>query len=454
VARRARGRGIGYRLRHQQVAAALVQRRPDGRPRYAYVTGRNRVGEAAAMWATNRKLGAYQVAVYHDQYGSETGRARYYRLPLRRHDRRAFKQPPLPSPVLDLGTGILAPTGDDHPLLVRARDLGVFDEAALTKLTISNFVTRPFVRYAEYLRVVAPRGTAHLYFTSSHDEQVDKTIRVLKHQRPGGRIAVGVRGGHMGHTTAAARSLTDWGPYQNRDGYFGWPLVPHPVIDADGMLEELDELVEKHGAGALLGVFVEAVQRGTGLALDQQAWSLLCEWRDRTGVPLVLNETTTGRYRSGHGMWWLDGVSGDPDVVLWWGGGQLGHIFCNDRTFVDTPLTFISTWDGDELSATRSLWQLYACAEAPVAELSKRLDVGLEAAGFPADEIEGLGLYRVLAPDPQLAEQLWRGLERFNIRLGRGADGSLVICPPVTVSRSAIDRLCGTLAVLLREVRR
>lgn len=450
VTRRARGRGVGYRLRHAQVAHALAVHAGET-PRYAYVTGRNRLGEAAAMWATNRKLGAYSVAVYHDQYGSETGRARYYRLPLRRHDRRCFQAPALQKPVLDLGNGVQAPTGEDHPLLVRARSLGVFDEGALTKLTVSNFVTRPIVRYVEALRALAPRGCTHLYLTSSHDEQVDKAVRVLKHKRGAGRMAVGLRGGWLGQTTAAARSLTDWGPYQQRDGFFGWPLVPHPVVDPAGCIDALDALVERHGADALIGVFVEAVQRQTGLALDQAAWDLLCGWRDRTGVPLVLSETTTGRWRTGHGMWWADGVRGEADAVLWWGGGQIGHVFCNAATFVDTPLTFISTWDGDELSATRSLWQLYACVDAPVEDMATRLEHGLRAAGFPDDEVSGLGLYRVIAPEPQLAEHLWRGLERFNLRLGRGADGALVVCPPITVDAPAIDRLCGTLSVLLRE---
>ena len=32
-------------------------------------------------------------------------------------------------------------------------------------------------------------------------------------------------------------------------------------------------------------------------------------------------------------------------------GGQISHIFCRPQVFVSTPLTLISTWDGDELSA-------------------------------------------------------------------------------------------------------
>ncbi|MFT5432502.1 MAG: RHH-type proline utilization regulon transcriptional repressor/proline dehydrogenase, partial [Myxococcota bacterium] len=106
IAKRARGKGTGLALRARFLQVAMAARDDAGRPRYAFITGRNRVGEAAAMWRLNQRFGAYEVAVYHGQYGSAAGQARYYRIPLRRTDRRMFLQE-APTPRLtDLGSGV------------------------------------------------------------------------------------------------------------------------------------------------------------------------------------------------------------------------------------------------------------------------------------------------------------------------------------------------------------
>jgi 4-aminobutyrate aminotransferase-like enzyme len=445
VARRGRGRGIGNRLRERSIQEALREKGADGGPRYAFISGRNRVGEADAMWALNRRFGAYEVATYSSQYGEEGGRSRYYRIPLRRHDRRHFAPKANENRPLDMSCGVFMPTGAAHPLLLRARDLGVFDEGALTKLTVSNFITRPYARYVEMLRELAPQGCPHLYLTSSLSEMVDKSIRALKHKRVDAQVAVGLRGGYFGHATAAARSLSDWGKDQATEGFFDWPLVPHPSEDPEGCIAALDAIVAREGADKVLGLYVEAVQGRTGAFITEQAWSLLCEWRDSSGIPLVLSERTTGRYRSGKGMWWCDAMTGNPDLVLWWGGGQIGHIFSSDETYVAKPLTLISTWDGDELSATRSLWQLYACSEARVADRAAQLEAGLRAAGLDDNTLGGMGLYRLIKAAPAVLDRMELRASQAGIHLSRTRYGWLVVSPPITVTAEEIVRLCAAL---------
>ena len=441
VAARAQGRGVGTALRTAMLRYACGARDVDGRPRFAYVVGRNQIGAADAMWALNQRFGAYEVAIYAGQYGRPEGLARYYRIPLRRHDRREFSAPRPPTATLDLGGGVHLPTGAAHPLLVRARDLGVFDEAALTKLTVSNFITRPYARYAEYLRHLAPRGCGHLYFTSCPDEMVDKSLRALKFGRPEGRLAIGVGGGYVGHTTAVCRSITD-----GDQGYFDWPHVPHPADGIEATVAALDAIVEGEGASAVLGVYVESVQAHTGRVLDTSAWGALCAWRDRTGVPLVLLETTTGLYRSGRGtFWWVESVPGDPDLLLWWAGGQVGHVFSNDATYVAKPLTLISTWDGDELSATRLLWQMYACAEAPVNVRAQQLGRILVEAGLGA-ALGGLGLYRTLDLGAERARELQTALAEHGVAVERPVEGLLVVAPPITVSEADLHCFAWALA--------
>ena len=83
-----RGQGIGYRLRRAIIHQALLARDTNGSPRYYFITGRNRVGSANAMWSVNQRWGAYLVEEMAGQYGEAEARSRYYRIPLRRADRR------------------------------------------------------------------------------------------------------------------------------------------------------------------------------------------------------------------------------------------------------------------------------------------------------------------------------------------------------------------------------
>lgn len=435
VAKRAQGHGIGERLRVAMIRAALEAKTADGAPRYAFIAGRNQVGHADAMWRLNQKYGAYRVATYHGQYGAIDRVARYYRIPLRRHDRRAFDAPRSAGP-LEFGDGVVLPTGATHPLLERARLLGVFDEPALTKLTISNFVTAGVARYCEYLQRVAPQGNPHLYLTSSPDEMIDKSIRALKHNRKQGRLVISLTGGWAGGVTAAARTLSGL----DDGGHFGWPRVPHPR-DGDTSAA-LDAIVAEHGADAIIGVYVEAVQELTGRALTADDWAALTAWRERTGVPIVLSETTSGFLRNGSGrFWWIDGQDAPADVVLWWAGGQIGHVFSSAATFVKKPLTLISTWDGDELSAARLLWQMYATQGLDVAAQVAALDAALE--GLDA---EGAGLYRhVKVADPVAVQA---ELAAREIRVGRAGD-CIVVAPPLTASSDDFARFGAALKAVL-----
>src|SRR5690606_34276154 len=76
------GSGIGRKLKALQLRAAAARKRPDGSPRYLYVTGRNRVGRTAQMTHLHRVFGAHVVSVLTGQYEDPEGQAIYYRIPL------------------------------------------------------------------------------------------------------------------------------------------------------------------------------------------------------------------------------------------------------------------------------------------------------------------------------------------------------------------------------------
>jgi len=266
-----------------------------------------------------------------------------------------------------------------------------------------------------------------MYYTSCLDEMVDKSIRSLKHNRKDGEVVLSFTGAHFGANTAAGRSLGG----DESDRHFQWPAVPHPSRGLEACLSALDAEVERAGGPeAVIALFVEPIQSHTGAILTDEAWHALCEWRERTQIPLVFSEVTTGMGRSGRGFWWLDQAQGEADIVLWWAGGQIGHIFARPHVFVSKPLTLISTWDGDELSATRLLWQLYALSEVDLSDLTQWLDHTLNT-HFDAEMIGGFGLYRVLR-HPR-SQELYTHLRERGAQLQRVPNG-LCFAPPLTLS--------------------
>lgn len=412
------GRGVGRALKRAQVAFAR-------RRGYAFVSSRNREEAAEPMTAINRSLGGFVDARYAEQYGGE-GVTAYVRIPL-------APPPAAPDPdpagFVDLASGIQRPFRRGAPGLAE-RDL---EGPLASKLNLSNFATVDLVHYVEHLRVLAPRGTAHVYFTSSRDETVDKCLRCLRVGRPEANLAVGLAGGYVGHTTAAARSLSDPAGFPEPFGLYPFPRLPHPAVaGAERTVEALEALVARHGAASIFGLFVEVVGERSGWVVDGAAAAALRAACDRLGIPLVAVETGSGGYRAGAGAWgvdtWPDGVA--PDAVLWSPGGQLGHVFVSDDLYVATPLTLISTWDGDEVCVIRTHEHLRAAGRLDLTDRIAALDGLVEALAARTDGTTGgLGLFRTVRLSPALQELVCAVGRASGVVFGRGAPGVLVCCP-------------------------
>ncbi len=401
----AQGRGIGRRLKLAQLAAAASLRDAAGRARYAFATSRNREGFTTAMSRLNERLGGYTAARYTGEYGEPDGVALYVRIPLRRWGRALeaprpdASTPPGPHGGAGVcGTALASP----HSAAFAAEFAGGLAEGGLlTKLTLSNFVTRDFARYVEALRELAPPGTRHLYLASGRAEMIDKVLKTVRAHRPSARVALSFEGGFAGTGTAAARSLSDLRPAggNGRDDWFDWPRLPYPAAsDADGdeltsaerdALSALEREVERAGgAERLFGVFVEPVQEMTGRWVAPRFVRALRALCDRLDVPLVLLETASGAWRNGRAAWWCAWAGVAPDAVLWFAGGQLGHVFVSDRWFLAKPLQLISTWDGDEVSAQRVLAALRCVEPGRVAALAQAFERAVRA----LDEGSAFGL--------------------------------------------------------------
>lgn len=426
VAPAARGRGVGRTLKRAQIDWARTQG-------YTFVSGRNKIGATDEVAALNRSCGAYVERRLEQQYGG-TGEADYYRIPLiaprpaKKHARGH-----------DLASGIQAPFGP-RPEFMASRELV---GPTASRLNLSNWATLDSVHYLEHLRAILPRGTGHLYTTTSRDELVDKSLRCLKMQRgPEATIAVSFEGAYLGHNTAAARSLSDPAGFAEDLAFFEWPRLPHPEAGLEASLAGLRELVEREGAKSIIAVFVEIVGERSGRLLDDEAAVALAGYCGEHDIPLIAVETASGGYRSGAGAWGLDALPAafTPNLVIWYPGGQLGQIFIDSRWWVGKPLQLISTWDGDELSMIRTHEHLRAAHRLD-------LDPAIRALGDLLDELAaklgegarvgGRGLYRTLtlASAEQAAGLAERAADQ-GVLLARGLPDTLCFVPALDVDPS------------------
>ncbi len=228
--------GIGRRLKEMQVRDAAA-RMVLGRPRYRYLTGRNRVGRTAEMTHLNRVFGAHVVQVLTGQYEDPEGQAIYYRIPLggiapdpalratsTRRPGDAHDEKPV-----DLASGLVKVFATAPASLRAAETSGLLYGPAVNKITLMNYATTGMIRALEWESALVPE-LPHLYLTSSRDEAFDKALRLVKCTRKTAAIAIGLDGGYLGHTVASARSLSDPAVHNGGPAHFAWPRVPHPAV--------------------------------------------------------------------------------------------------------------------------------------------------------------------------------------------------------------------------------
>jgi RHH-type transcriptional regulator, proline utilization regulon repressor / proline dehydrogenase / delta 1-pyrroline-5-carboxylate dehydrogenase len=427
--------GLGRRLKHAQLRAARDKKGPDGKPRFRFCVGRNRVGVADAMSRLNDELGAHTIFTLENVYDRE-GTARYYRQPLR--GLATLESPVRPEPEIDLGSGLVSPFASPPPSLIEAEQSGLVAGAAIDKITLCNYVTPAVTRATEWAASLVP-DLPHLFMTNGRDETIDKSVRMLRWQRKSGRVVLSFAGAYVGHTTACARSVSDPSTHRGGPSHFDFPHVPHPAqVGEAASIDALRQVIRATGADAVLGIYAEMVQERTGRTLSDAFIAALDALRAETGVPIVLVETASAYYRSGRGAFACSPLRTTfvPDALVWWTGGQQGFVHVTTKLYVPTPLTFVSTWDGDELSLLQAHHQLRAARNIDVTARAAELDAALSPLGALGVTVDGVGLYRVIAAGSR-TDDLVATLEAAHIRVGRFANGGLSIAP--SLDRAAVE---------------
>jgi RHH-type transcriptional regulator, proline utilization regulon repressor / proline dehydrogenase / delta 1-pyrroline-5-carboxylate dehydrogenase len=426
-----RGKGLGRALKDAQVAAAMSAVDADGQLRYDFVTGRNRVGETDTMMGINEVYGAYEVSRHYAQYGEPDGVCSYYRIPLTA-PRLPLTAPEPEGDALNLDPSLVERLGDPSPLL-SGLHRGSLNGAIANKLSLCNFVTPGVVRSTEMLRAAAPNGLAHLVTASSRAETCDKGLRAIKYHRGDAQTVIAIGPVRAGETTAAARALGR--PADDPENWFGWPTTTDPCVDPDAALSELEALIIEGGAETILAAVIEPVFAATGRAVPEGFWAPLRALLDRHDVPLVALEETTGGGRSGHGLWRSDTLPIQVDALWWFTGGQLGLCFLSDALYVPTKLTLISTWDGDELSHGRWLWEQRVIRDLDIHAAGERLGAILARLG----KVQGEGLFR--AVETTDADGLIAALTTQGIEVGKTPSGAVRVAPYLDITAADLDRL-------------
>lgn len=424
VSPRAHGKGIGRRLKIEQLRAARAKENEDGTPRYRWATSRNRVGHTGAMMHINAAVGAHCAIRLENQYGGE-GEAIYWRIPLRGLGRAT---PTPASDTIDCRQGVSRPFETPPANLRKAEESGALAGPTITKITICNYISPAIVRALEWVGKLVP-DHPHLYLTSGRDECADKAVRTLRYYRKEAAVVLGWNGGYVGHTTSVARSISDPAVHQQGAPVFDWPRLPHPAdVGSEAAAQAIrDAVIAAGGPDKVLGLFLEPLQERTGRTVPADFWPLLARIRRELDIPLVTFESAGACYRTGRGPFPTTALPVTPDILCWWGGGQTGFVHLQRRYFIDKPLMMVSTWDGDELSLVRLHHQLRAARLLDLAPA-----IAATNAALAGVDHQGSGLYRVLASAPD---------DVPGLLLRKLPGGRAVFAPPLDRALDAAKRL-------------
>ena len=427
VAPKFRNLGLGKLLKQKQIELVKNIKNEHNEQKYNFLCGRNRLGFTDSMASINDNLGAYDVAIYDNQYHEVGAKARYYRLPL-----NTYKHPSkiIKSDYIDCQNS-LQKIWHNHDILNKSLQNNEFRFLATTKLTLSNWVSTNFIHYAEMLRSLAPKSLNHAYFTSGRDEVVDKGLRSIKFHRQEAQVVIGFSHQYFGNITAAARSLSHNENQAMPFGFFKWPLVSHPsIVGVQESLKQLMQIIEMHRPQKILAIVLELVGEKSGLMFDEIFLQKLDEIRASTSIPLIFCENASGFYRNQKSLFLTSSLNIQPNMIWFYNEAQFGSILVDDKYFVSKPLTLISTWDGDDISMLRSYYKLlYAsnlnCKNDFCSMLKQKL---------PSYKIDGVGKWTSIQLSSEQTQKVIKHAYEHKILLAKGFDSRLMICPPLDLT--------------------
>ncbi len=359
--------------------------------------------------------------------------------------------------------------------------------------------TPPLIALAERLSQITPRGFEHFAFANSGSEANDTIVRLVRHfwraqGKPGKSIFIGRTLGYHG-TTVAAASLGGMTHMHSMDGTplpgFAHIAHPHHYLHGGAQSPEefglaaarlLDAKIEKLGADNVAAFIGEPIQGAGGVIVPPATyWPEIQRICRKHNILLVADEVICGFGRTG--QWFGSQTLGiEPDLMPMAKGLSSGYqpvsaVAIHDRVYAgirDGGLVAHGfTYSGHPVACAVALANIDIIAREGLVERT-RDDIGPyfhRALDQIADEHplvgekRGVGLIAALqlvrdknsrelfpaAEDPAIAcrETAYR-----NGLIVRAINQAVILCPPLTVSRSEVDEIVDLLKQSLDETAR
>lgn len=359
---------------------------------------------------------------------------------------------------LDLTSGIaVANVGHAHPAVVAAvREM----VGRMTHVNVyGRFVIPAQVDLARRLAELLPPPLSQTFLCNSGAEAVEGALKLAR-KATGRSGIVAFQGGFHGRTMGAL-SVT-WKPAYRKPFE---PLLPDvrfvPFGDEAAALAAIDERV-----GA---VIVEPVQGEAGVRPAPAGFLRALRRRcDETGALLIVDEVQGGFGRTGR---WFSFEHHDvvPDVVVMakalGGGLPLGAFTASPAhmtTFLDPPLTHLTTFGGNPVSCAAALAALEVIEGEGLLDRARRagellgslLD-DLVAAGIGVVGYRRVGLWAGIDLErPERARDVVQAAQRHGVLVGSmlHAEGTIRLCPPLVISDSDLQRGLELLGRAVQEV--
>ncbi|MCY4276752.1 MAG: aminotransferase [Gammaproteobacteria bacterium] len=338
--------------------------------------------------------------------------------------------------------------------------------------------TPPSVQLAEHLSEIS--GLSHVFFTNGGSDANDTQLRLVKRfwqlqGKPEKRIVIGRENAYHGSTLASA-SLGGMKPMHTQGDlpipdivhvdqpyYFGAQTNESPEAFAQSLANQLDERIKALGPSNVAAFIGEPVQGAGGVIIPpENYWPAIEAVCRRHDVLLIADEVITGFGRLGE--WFAFQRMGfKPDLVtfakgvtsgyiplggvlvgdrvaktLTSGGGEFAHGFTNSGHPVACAVGLANLklmHDTDVLAHVREEAEPYL--RALMAELASKHEIIAEA------RLLGLmGAFELGTPDsPKTLGETCRDLATKAGLVMRATGNTMIIAPPLVISKSEIDEL-------------
>ncbi|MEO6131571.1 MAG: aspartate aminotransferase family protein [Saprospiraceae bacterium] len=357
-------------------------------------------------------------------------------------------------PFIDCISGIsVSSLGHGHPTLLKAIRQQL--DLHLHTQVYGEHVVKPQVALAERLSELLPVALTTSYFTNSGAEAVEGALKLAR-KYTGRYEIIACRHAYHG-STAGAESLRSDLTYTSS----AMPLVPGVRHMHFNSIEDSNDITERTAA-----VIIEPIQGEAGVILPSEGYLKAIRSRcDKVGALLIFDEIQTGMGRTGT-MWAFEQEDVIPDILLLakalGGGLPLGAFISSEEIMKvlshDPPLGHITTFGGNALSCAASLAAINIIIDENLHQQAKEKGNKIRQAlqAHPAiHEIRNRGL--LMAVELKNSDQLHVALkacreEGLLVDWFLFNDRSIRIAPPLVISESEIELMCGKLANALHAM--